>query len=844
MFLVDRLRPKTIVELGTFSGVSYCAFCQTVKELSLPSRCYAVDTWEGDPQTGFFGPEVLEDLKQHHDPLYGGFSTLIESTFDEAARHFSDSTIDLLHIDGYHTYDVVKHDFENWLPKVSPRGVVLMHDINVRERDFGVWKLWGELRQRYPHFELIHEHGLGLLAVGENYDPGLRELFELPESDRALIRQFFSQLGQRLKVRLEKDHAVSKLSWQVDDKQKIIESLTPQLEQKDEAIEWLTAQVKEKEQASAHLTAQVQSLSLKATQRQGAIEWLTAQVKEKEQASAHLTAQVQSLSLKATQRQGAIESLSAELTKQREMISGLGTRLSTRDRAIDNYSAQIGQKEKVIRSQEEGIAWLRGEVAEAQKKSQRLASSNELLKGELSRKERQKQVLSARLEDVETRLEQTTNSLGWRLLSYYGRLKYPYLLPIYRLLGLMPRESKTAEPKTIAILDAGISEVEQIVGSQLQDQPGAAERQLFEGLAEGERGAPDQQPGFDFYESLTIRPRLLEEELAAILEKRPPESPVHRPDVICFSIIDWEFRYQRPQQIMSQFAANGHRVFYISTSRFQPGTAVPRVRVSALRENVYEVQLAVERPVDVYGEVLEGANKTAVLASLDELRHTFHIDEAIGYVMIASWGEVALSAKELWDWRVLYDCMDEWENFPGIKRALLDMEVELVRGCDLLVVTGQLLFEKWKRYGRPIVVARNAVDWDFYAEHCRPNTILTEVQHPVIGYYGAIADWFDIELLTEAARRRPEYTFVLLGGVFDVDVTKLKALPNVRLLGQQPYETMPQYLYHFDACMIPFKINPITEATDPVKVYEYLSAGKPVVTVALPELELLHDYLY
>src|SRR4029079_4607165 len=67
---------------------------------------------------------------------------------------------------------------------------------------------------------------------------------------------------------------------------------------------------------------------------------------------------------------------------------------------------------------------------------------------------------------------------------------------------------------------------------------------------------------------------------------------------------------------------------------------------------------------------------------------------------------------------------------------------------------------------------------------------------------------------------------------------------NVRVLGQQPYESMPQYLYHFDVCIIPFKINAITEATDPVKVYEYLSAGKPVVTVALPELEMLREYLY
>jgi len=94
------------------------------------------------------------------------------------------------------------------------------------------------------------------------------------------------------------------------------------------------------------------------------------------------------------------------------------------------------------------------------------------------------------------------------------------------------------------------------------------------------------------------------------------------------------------------------------------------------------------------------------------------------------------------------------------------------------------------------VLARNAVDWNFYNEQYRPNTLVPDIKHPVIGYYGAIADWFDVELLSEAARKRPQYTFVVLGGIFDVDVSSLSALPNVHLLGQQPYETMPKYLFH------------------------------------------------
>jgi hypothetical protein len=86
MLVVDLLRPKTIVELGTHAGDSYCAFCQAAKELRLDLRCYAVDTWHGDEQSGLYGPEVLADLRSHHDQLYGGFSTLIQSTFDDALR--------------------------------------------------------------------------------------------------------------------------------------------------------------------------------------------------------------------------------------------------------------------------------------------------------------------------------------------------------------------------------------------------------------------------------------------------------------------------------------------------------------------------------------------------------------------------------------------------------------------------------------------------------------------------------------------------------------------------------------------------------------------------------------
>src|SRR5204862_7015129 len=124
--------------------------CQAAKQLQLAGRCYGIDTWQGDEHSGFYGPEVLADLHTHHDQRYSGFSSLVQSTFDDALPRFDDASIDLLHIDGAHHYEQVRHDFTGWLPKMSERGVVIFHDICERERGLGVWKLWDELSDRYP----------------------------------------------------------------------------------------------------------------------------------------------------------------------------------------------------------------------------------------------------------------------------------------------------------------------------------------------------------------------------------------------------------------------------------------------------------------------------------------------------------------------------------------------------------------------------------------------------------------------------------------------------------------------------------------------------------------------
>jgi hypothetical protein len=225
MMLVDLVRPRVLVELGTHSGESYCAFCQAVCELRLATRCYAIDTWKGDPHTGSYGPETLDELREHHDALYGGFSRLIQSTFDEALAHFADGSIDLLHLDGHHTYASVRHDFESWLPKLSPRAVIILHDTNVRERDFGVWRFWQEVSGKYPSVEFPFCHGLGVLAVGEKVPTRLSSFLRTRQAKPAAIDSFFHRLGQHIALRTRAAVNETALKRHIGEQEKLLHDL-------------------------------------------------------------------------------------------------------------------------------------------------------------------------------------------------------------------------------------------------------------------------------------------------------------------------------------------------------------------------------------------------------------------------------------------------------------------------------------------------------------------------------------------------------------------------------------------------------------------------------------------
>jgi lipopolysaccharide biosynthesis protein/predicted nucleic acid-binding Zn-ribbon protein len=205
-WLVDVLRPHRIVELGTYNGVSYSAMCQAVKSLGLSTACFAVDTWKGEEYMGFYREDVYREFAAFHDRSYGAFSQLVRSTFDEAQPHFEDGSIDLLHIDGVHTYEAVRHDYRSWLPKLSANAVVLFHDTNVREREFGVFRLWSEITGEKPHFDFLHGYGLGILGEGRGYSGALGNLFSANKDDRlaSSIREMFAALGRSLRASCER----------------------------------------------------------------------------------------------------------------------------------------------------------------------------------------------------------------------------------------------------------------------------------------------------------------------------------------------------------------------------------------------------------------------------------------------------------------------------------------------------------------------------------------------------------------------------------------------------------------------------------------------------------------
>ncbi len=307
-------------------------------------------------------------------------------------------------------------------------------------------------------------------------------------------------------------------------------------------------------------------------------------------------------------------------------------------------------------------------------------------------------------------------------------------------------------------------------------------------------------------------------------------APTRDDAVICLPVIEWHFRFQRPQHLMRQFARAGHLVLY-AANRFHGGTTA---RIRPIELNILEITLPGDPAANIYQHVLGESDRERMLAAMEQLASERGFDEAVVVAQHPFWTPLAESLRQRFGWPIVYDCMDDQSGFLENGPAVLRTERQLIATADLVVASSRRLYHAIRARSRSAILVRNACEYEhFNRGDDRP---ASRAGQPTIGYYGAIAEWFDGELVAELARLRPAWRFELIGSTLGGNIRALDGLANVRLRGECQYTELPSRIAGWDAFIIPFKRLPLTEATNPVKLYEMLATGRPVVAVGLPEL--------
>ncbi len=452
----------------------------------------------------------------------------------------------------------------------------------------------------------------------------------------------------------------------------------------------------------------------------------------------------------------------------------------------------LQNKEFVLTGQNLGLH------SELEKKTSEHARQIRAKDDSISALETDRQNLHNRIEALDFDLEKIHTSRYWKMLSHYwgarDRIATAYQRFRNWLRRLIPEKVRR---KVIRVI-------------RKQSELNAKDRTKRESIDEVFRGAP-----------LSLH------------------SPA-KYDVICLPILDWEARYQRPQHILSRFAGSGHRCFLVRTDFHEESDSI---KFKEIQKNIYELQLPGPNYFNVYRDKINKLVNQKCIKALAELFRNHLLTNAICLVQLPFWTPLALEGKKVFDWKIVYDCMDEHSGFSTNTKEMLSFEKNLIEESNLVIASSQFLFEKCKAISEKVSLIRNGVEFEHF-NRIKYMDPISHIKAPVIGFFGAISEWFDAGMVYHAASRNPQWQFVLIGDTFLGDVQILKKLPNVHFLGEKPYQELPNYLNRFDVACIPFLRNKLTIAMNPVKLYEYLSAGKPVVSVELPEVNIYPGYYY
>lgn len=226
-YLMDLIKPEKVVSLGVWYGFSHFVFCQASSFLQSGTECHAVDSWEGDKNMGRFNSGIFDYFMEKTNQFFPEQAVHIhKKKFSEALPGFLDGSIDILFIDGAHNYKDVHDDFHSWLPKISSKSIVLMHDTNVSGKEFGVSEFYLEVSQKYPSFNFEHNHGLGVLLTGEERNETLLEFSKMNAFTFKSVHDFFANLGRPLELEVECSSLKKQLSTALHQNKAMRESIS------------------------------------------------------------------------------------------------------------------------------------------------------------------------------------------------------------------------------------------------------------------------------------------------------------------------------------------------------------------------------------------------------------------------------------------------------------------------------------------------------------------------------------------------------------------------------------------------------------------------------------------